>query len=521
MLKLNLQSIAIRNECIRLLYEQIKNSLWGSMFPLVTFGVLMKDVANPVLLKAWVIFYFGINCPSWIAMLVSFYMTHRVVEREVPIKNGWVAWYAVNTVFSGITWGVVGAFFFVPEALSQARETLLAMCLLGAVTCSVIIFSPIVWMYALFSITAFMPYVIMLILRGGDYTVTGILAIAYLMVLIICAAYINYITRRRFYLQWHNADLLEDLSKAKLSLEEQTQALKRSLSLVKATLDSTAEGIMVVDSNNEVNDLNKKFADLWGLKASDLKNKNIYVWLQQVSDELMNPESLKAIIEASQQNDQVYFAEMKFLNGKVYECFSQPQIIGVECVGRVWSFRDVTDWKEHESLLIKKAQLDPLTSLPNREAFEARMEAAITAANKGHQMVGVLFIDLDRFKIVNDTLGHEVGDQILSFIAKRLQETCAETDLIVRLGSDEFVVLRSYVTVELEMEQLAQACLRVLNKPFKIGENVLTISCSIGVSIFPKDGNNADTILNHADKAMYAAKKAGRNRFTVFSGGDA
>ncbi len=520
MLKPTIHSIKIRNECIYLLFEQIKNSLWGSMLPLATFAVLMNGLANPRLLEAWVIFYFGLNCVSWVAMMVCFYLTHRNAQREVPIKSRWIVWYAFNTVCSGLTWGLVGAFFLVPDALSQARETLLTMCLLGAVTCGVIIFSPIVWMYALFAIPAFVPFILMLILRGGDYTVTGLLAIAYIVVLIIGAVYINYMTRRRFSLQWHNTDLLEDLSKAKLSLEEQREALQRSLSLVKATLDSTAEGIMVVDSENSISDLNKKFADLWGMQASELKNKNIYVWLQQISDELAEPDSLKKIIQTSQENHQVHFTEIKFLNGKVYACFSQPQIIGAECVGRVWSFRDVTDWKEHESLLIKKAHLDPLTELPNRAAFEARMAAAIIAANKGHQMVGVLFLDLDRFKIVNDTLGHEMGDQVLSATAKRLRECCQGTDLIVRLGSDEFVVLRSYVKDPLNMEHLAEMCLQSLSKPFKMGENVLTISCSIGISIFPRDGQNAEAILHHADKAMYAAKQAGRNRYKVFSRGE-
>jgi diguanylate cyclase (GGDEF)-like protein len=162
------------------------------------------------------------------------------------------------------------------------------------------------------------------------------------------------------------------------------------------------------------------------------------------------------------------------------------------------------------------ATQDTLTGLPNRMLFMDRLNQSLIRATRHKTLVGVMFIDLDRFKRVNDTLGHATGDQLICEVAQRLRATARAEDIVARLGGDEFVVVVSDVVELKNILLVVEKMLATVAEPYRIAERELFCSCSIGISIYPNDGDDADSLLKNADTAMYHAKNSGRNRFQLY-----
>jgi len=158
-----------------------------------------------------------------------------------------------------------------------------------------------------------------------------------------------------------------------------------------------------------------------------------------------------------------------------------------------------------------------LTGLPNRVFLEEILEKSITNSHRKKDHFAVLFFDLDRFKLINDSLSHAAGDELLRTIAKRLQETVRSCDLVARLGGDEFVILLRDINDENIVKQLSHKLLSIINDPFNIAGREIIISTSIGISLYPQDGKSADLLLRNADAAMYKAKKSGANQFQFYT----
>ena len=183
--------------------------------------------------------------------------------------------------------------------------------------------------------------------------------------------------------------------------------------------------------------------------------------------------------------------------------------------GRVTHFaaiqQDITDSKhvveQHQYL----AYHDSLTGLPNRSLFLQLLRTAIDGCADRPSVHALLFIDLDKFKPVNDTFGHPVGDALLVAVAQRLRAAMRKTDLVARIGGDEFVVLRTHLLDPTKADALAQTLVRSLSRPFSIGQNLLAIGASIGIALWPENGGDATTLIQAADNAMYRAKRSGGN----------
>ncbi|MDP3744986.1 MAG: EAL domain-containing protein [Methylotenera sp.] len=178
---------------------------------------------------------------------------------------------------------------------------------------------------------------------------------------------------------------------------------------------------------------------------------------------------------------------------------------------------DITARKESEIKLIYQASHDELTGLPNRTLLQDRMQQGIAHADREGNMMAILFIDLDRFKIVNDSLGHDVGDTVLQTAAGRLIGCIREVDTVARLGGDEFVLMLTGVSGTENVVRVANKALESLAKAYIIGEHELILTASIGISIYPKDGDDIQTLLKNADTAMYRAKEGGKNRLEFFT----
>jgi diguanylate cyclase (GGDEF)-like protein/PAS domain S-box-containing protein len=180
-------------------------------------------------------------------------------------------------------------------------------------------------------------------------------------------------------------------------------------------------------------------------------------------------------------------------------------------------FEDITERKRAEDQIHRLAYFDSLTALPNRTLLKDRLDQSIAQASRSRQMVAVMFIDIDRFKGINDTLGHHLGDQLLKALGTRLQECVRHSDTVARLGGDEFVIMLTGVVSEQAVVRIAQNALDALAKPVSLDGQEVFSTGSIGIALYPMDGSDVDTLLKNADIAMYQAKELGRNTYQFYS----
>ncbi|MDP3420189.1 MAG: EAL domain-containing protein [Thiobacillus sp.] len=178
---------------------------------------------------------------------------------------------------------------------------------------------------------------------------------------------------------------------------------------------------------------------------------------------------------------------------------------------------DISARKAAEETIQHQANFDPLTQLPNRRLFLDRLEQEVVKSRRAEVPLALLLIDLDAFKEVNDTLGHDVGDTLLQEAARRIRSCVRDTDTVARLGGDEFTVLLTGLSDRTHIEDIAQKIIGQLADPFQLGNELAYVSASIGITLHPGDADDIDTLMKHADQAMYAAKKQGRNRFCYFT----
>ncbi|MFT5720974.1 MAG: diguanylate cyclase (GGDEF)-like protein/PAS domain S-box-containing protein [Motiliproteus sp.] len=179
--------------------------------------------------------------------------------------------------------------------------------------------------------------------------------------------------------------------------------------------------------------------------------------------------------------------------------------------------QDISNQKKAEIKLLHKSEHDPLTDLPNRVLLSDRLHQSLLIASRDNKNLAVIFIDLDEFKLINDTLGHDVGDQVLIEVAERIKDCLRESDTVSRFGGDEFVVLLPTVEAEYYVAAVAKKISHVINMLLELAEHRLNVSSSIGVAIYPEHGDNEELLLKNADTAMYAAKNSGRNNVHIYN----
>ncbi len=226
-------------------------------------------------------------------------------------------------------------------------------------------------------------------------------------------------------------------------------------------------------------------------------------------------------LKSSTQTSSFHYDELRLLrkDGTSFpiDCRATPIFEGSKVTGGVLVFQDVTERQQAAELIRYMADHDSLTDLPNRNYFNERLPQAISLAKRQGRMICLLFIDLDRFKPINDKYGHSVGDLVLLQVAERLKKMLRVSDSVCRLGGDEFVILLESTKSVEGAKNVAQKTIELLNEPIEAEGHLCSIGASIGISIYPQDCHDAKTMLQNADIAMYEAKKKGRNRFELYS----
>jgi diguanylate cyclase (GGDEF)-like protein len=235
----------------------------------------------------------------------------------------------------------------------------------------------------------------------------------------------------------------------------------------------------------------------------------------QLVEQLEDPaEFLNSLSDLYEHPEDESMHVLKLKDGRRLEQYSIGRYLGDEPV-RVWSFRDVTARLDAEEQIEFQAYHDALTHLANRRLFVERLEMSLLSAKRARASVAVLFMDLDRFKAINDTLGHDVADALLVEIANRLRACVRQTDTVARHGGDEFTVLLPDLHQPEDAAQVAEKILEKVIEPVIIGSNSIEVSVSIGIAVYPFDGSDIESLLRNADDAMYRAKQAGRNNYQL------
>ncbi|MEN8304006.1 MAG: EAL domain-containing protein, partial [Campylobacterota bacterium] len=242
-------------------------------------------------------------------------------------------------------------------------------------------------------------------------------------------------------------------------------------------------------------------------------------------DTFNHPCPLRDVLEKKEHINVVHNHDTKDGDNRYIELSASPLFDSEKnCIGIIESARDITehlqvqnDLREQKNILHYQAHHDALTGLPNRVLFNDRIKQAIEKAKRNSSKVALLFIDLDHFKEINDSLGHIVGDEVLKIITSRLKETIRDQDTLARLGGDEFTVILEDLEEAQDSSLIANKILDVLVKPLDVAHNTLYISSSIGISIYPDDGGTAQNLLKYADSAMYKAKDEGRNNYQYYN----
>ncbi|MET0356499.1 MAG: EAL domain-containing protein [Cellvibrio sp.] len=301
------------------------------------------------------------------------------------------------------------------------------------------------------------------------------------------------------------------------TLTETQDQLQKSLTALNATFDATGEIILSLDNLGRLIKSNKMGRELLPDIAKYEGKKQTISW-QNVHKMLLNPWHLTEIIDSLQKEPTIRLTgTLHFTNGRIFEYHSLPQLQNNVLIGRVWCLRDVTEEKKIEQMIHHQAYHDVLTGLPNRNFLLEKIDSIIKENEDKEKKLAIIFIDLDNFKKVNDTDGHEAGDELLRIATKRMRNCVRESDILARLGGDEFLILIESAISQSGLNRMCTNILESLTRPFLLNNHNHFISCSMGISMYPRDDTVPDGLIGKADMAMYRAKKLGKNNFQFYS----
>ncbi|AUT66389.1 EAL domain-containing protein [Paraburkholderia terrae] len=321
------------------------------------------------------------------------------------------------------------------------------------------------------------------------------------------------------------ADILNDIEyeyvhELQTALRERDDALFESrynLRLADRVVESSLDGVMVTDLEGNIARVNPAFTRLTGYTKAEAVGRNAKLLSSGRQSPAFYRELWKCLRERGHWKGEIWNRRK---SGEIYlEYLSISGICDEDgrCSNYAAIFSDITGRRQAEERLSYLATHDALTGLPNRTLFSERLNHAMARAQRTSKRVAVIFLDLDRFKLINDTLGHGIGDETLKIIAERLKRAVRETDTVARLGGDEFTLVAEDIEDVRHVGQIAQSLLTSVGQPINVGAQSVFVTPSIGISMYPDDAIDPRQLLMQADRAMYEAKEAGKNNFQFFA----
>jgi diguanylate cyclase (GGDEF)-like protein/hemerythrin-like metal-binding protein/PAS domain S-box-containing protein len=298
---------------------------------------------------------------------------------------------------------------------------------------------------------------------------------------------------------------------------DQRRRSEDALRLATLVYEHASEAMVVTDADNCILAVNSAFSAITGFTPDEVLGQNPKMLRSGRHDKAFYAEMWRSLNTTGRWTGEIWNRRK---DGREYaEWLSINTIRNADqsIYRYVALFSDVTEKKLSDEIILNQANYDSLTQLPNRRLFHDRLEQEIKKASRSGLYLALLFIDLDSFKEVNDTIGHQMGDLLLVEAARRIVDCVRASDTVARLGGDEFTVILTDIADTNQIERVAQAIIQTLNEPFQLKHEMAYISASIGVTVYPCDATDAQTLLINADQSMYVAKNAGRNRFSYFT----
>jgi len=282
--------------------------------------------------------------------------------------------------------------------------------------------------------------------------------------------------------------------------------------------DCAAEAIVVTDTQGIILDVNAAFTELLGYPREEVLGRNPRIWKSDFHDDAFYEVMWRSIRETGEWRGEIINRNKDGSIAPALSTISTVRNESGEPISHVAIYTDVSQIKKSQQQLAHLAHHDPLTKLPNRVLFYERLEHCLERAARHEGHVAVIFLDLDHFKHVNDSLGHSFGDKLLIKVAAALTAAVRGEDTVARIGGDEFTILIEEMRDKASLSSVVEKVLRAFDREFQLGESSVRVTPSLGVSLSPEDGQDAETLMHNADAAMYRAKANGRNTYQFYTG---
>lgn len=313
------RALRIQVKINRLLYKQLYFALWTESLTAIGLVFALWGAVNPRLLIEWLLFRLVICGLGRATLLYSYRRSGNSAYSAQNVKNVdlWLNLFTFGAFLSGINWGAVGSLLMVQNDL--VRQTFAIILLIGVTAAANPLNSPSRRVYAVFLFSAMLPFVTWLMLQGGLYNILAVMALVYMAVMLATSYYSCALILNSLKLRFKNSELMVNLSKAKRAVEKRTVELEKSYSLVRATLESTSDGVLVLNSNNGIEDFNKKFVSMWNI-TPDVLDKNIDKLIDTISDQLTDPSAFRSVFTELQNNSYAESIDEVICNdGKILE----------------------------------------------------------------------------------------------------------------------------------------------------------------------------------------------------------
>lgn len=447
----------------------------------------------------------------WYGVLASVTVTRGLfVRRYARLKPGpdaaqrWNSIYVTGAAIAGCVWGAT-AFVMIPSG-SIAHEVFVAFVLAGMSAGSITVLAFRMEACLAFLFPALLPLVYHYLMLGTPLHVAmGVMTAIFLLGMVVSASRFNRSVRAALILRFDKYELEEEISRR----HRAEQALLLEKDRLQTVLTSIGEGVVLIDANGRIEYLNSVAEKFCGCSSYGALHRPVSEVFENF-DLHRNKRTSTAMEDSLRAGRQITKETVMVLKGEnrcVIEELATPLYDrNRKIAGTVSILRDVTEMRQETERLIYAADHDMLTGLPNRNLLRNRMEQAIARAHRKHGTFALLFLDLDGFKEINDTMGHAAGDALLVKVAQRLIYAVREEDTVARLGGDEFVVLLEGPTQENDVKSIVTKICKTLREPYQLDSQSASVSVSIGTSLFPDDGHDPEDLLVHADAAMYREK---------------
>jgi len=295
------------------------------------------------------------------------------------------------------------------------------------------------------------------------------------------------------------------------------ERIERRLLQIGEVFENSTEGILITDLNGKAIEANRAFESITGYTREEIIGNSTAILKSGRHDQAFYDKMWNAIIMDGFWQGEIYNRRK---NGEVYPEFltiSQARDKSGKPISYIAMFSDLTSVKRSQEMMENLMHHDMITALPNRLLFTARLEHSVERAKRDDAKLAVLFIDIDRFKNINDTFGHAAGDEFLKSVSERFKDAVRKKDTLSRMGGDEFALLIDDMKNTDDASSVAQKLLACFEKPFVIGDKEIYASASIGIAVFPYDANDAEGLVKNADSAMFKIKESGKNGYEFYT----